>query len=129
MFHDFIFTEVIYVKLKHTYKDVLATRKPEDAVLTAFIYRKISRPTLFLVSNFTNMTPNQLTVLSFLSSIAAGVLIIFGSRASFIAAAVCIQLAFILDNVDGEVARIKNLKSKFGGWFDGFTNGRFREIL
>jgi len=35
-----------------------------------------------------------------------------------VAGALAYQVAMILDNCDGEVARIKNLRSEFGGWLD-----------
>lgn len=41
-----------------------------------------------------------------------------GTRISFIAGALLFEVFYILDNCDGEVARIRGLSSRFGSWLD-----------
>ncbi len=64
------------------------------------------------------LTPNHITAMSLLAGLGAGFLFARGTAAASIAGALCYQLACVLDNCDGEVARAKNLRSEFGGWFD-----------
>ncbi len=70
----------------------------------------------FLVK--TPITPNQVTTLSLVSGLAGAAAMAQGTRAGFLLGALLRHLAFILDNCDGEIARRKNLKSKFGMWYD-----------
>ncbi len=66
----------------------------------------------------TKLTPNHVTLLSLLSGIAAGYLFSDGHYRTGVAAALFYQLACVLDNCDGEIARAKNMKSSLGAWLD-----------
>src|SRR3989338_4064177 len=79
--------------------------------------RYLSRPltTLFLK---TPITPNQVTGLSLGFGILSGFLFSKGNYHFSVLGALAFQIAVVLDNCDGEIARSKNLKSVFGGWFD-----------
>ena len=64
------------------------------------------------------VTPNQVTLLSLACGILAGFLFARGTYFPSLWGAACYELACILDNCDGEIARAKNLGSVFGGWLD-----------
>ena len=66
----------------------------------------------------TPVTPNQVTFTSLLFGLLAGFLFSKGDYFHSLAGAGCYQLAVVLDNCDGEVARAKNRRSEFGGWLD-----------
>src|SRR3989338_3408275 len=66
----------------------------------------------------TSLTPNQVTVLSLLFGIGSGLLFATGNSSLWLLAAFSLQMAAILDDCDGDIARIKNMRSKFGGWLD-----------
>ncbi len=66
----------------------------------------------------TPMTPNRITTLSLCLGLGAGFLFSQGEYLTTLAGAVLYQIAAILDNCDGEVARAKNMKSSFGAWYD-----------
>lgn len=66
----------------------------------------------------TPLTPNQITLTSLAFGIFAGTLFSRGLYGFSVAAAVSYQLAMILDNCDGEIARAKNMRSTLGGWLD-----------
>lgn len=74
----------------------------------------------FITPFFLNFTPNQVTILSGIFGIFGSFLLISDSYLSLFFAAILIQLFSILDLVDGNIARIKNLQSKFGMWLDIF---------
>ncbi len=67
-----------------------------------------------------SVTANQITIISGLFGIAGAVLLVFKSHIMLVLAAICIQLFAILDLVDGNIARAKNMQSKFGQWLDIF---------
>ncbi len=81
--------------------------------------------TYFLV-NKTEITPNQVTTISFLLAIFSGIAFNFQY---FITGAILYQLSYILDIVDGSIARSKNLSSKIGAFYDVFTDWLKAPIL
>jgi phosphatidylserine synthase len=74
------------------------------------------------------LTPNLITAISLGVGVAAGVLIFPGRPIAWVAAAVLLQLALIIDCMDGEVARFTRRYSAFGGWLDGIGD-RIKEYL
>lgn len=91
--------------------------KPTDGPIARYINRKISVPLSAALAN-TPLTPNQISLLSFLIAAAAAFLFSLASRPATVAAAFLSQLASIIDGCDGEIARLKFLESDFGKWFD-----------
>ena len=74
--------------------------------------------TYFLV-NKTSITPNQVTTVSLLFAVFAGLAFWYDS---FIAGAILYQVSFILDIVDGSIARSKDQSSQIGAFYDVFTD-------
>ena len=66
----------------------------------------------------TPLRPNHITALSLMSGVLAGWVVSGGSRSDFLVGAFFLQLSFILDNCDGSVARLKNMRSVSGMWLD-----------
>lgn len=95
---------------------ILATQKRQD-MLAAFWPRKVS-PYITRILVRTPITPNQTTILwgviSVLNSYTV-YLALMGSWAAIPLVAAVYQLAFLLDCVDGEIARFRNLSNPIGG--------------
>jgi len=70
----------------------------------------------------TPITPNQITALSLVFGLAAGVACLYGSYASLLTGAFFLFGGYVLDNCDGEIARLKNMRSVFGMRFDTFVD-------
>jgi phosphatidylglycerophosphate synthase len=70
----------------------------------------------------TSITPNQITALSLVFGLTAGVACLFGSYASLLIGAFLLFGGYVLDNCDGEIARLKNMRSIFGMRFDTFVD-------
>lgn len=66
----------------------------------------------------TPVTPNQVTLGAMGCGFIAAAFLSRGSQSSVLMAAFFLQLSFILDNCDGEIARAKKLSSQFGMWLD-----------
>jgi len=64
------------------------------------------------------VTPNQISMISFLLSLLAAGLLAVGGYPALAAGGALAQLASVIDGCDGEVARLKFLASAYGGWFD-----------
>ncbi len=89
-----------------------------DGVVSRLLNRRISlRISKVLAKR--NVTPNQMTVFSFLLSIVGSAFFLFGGYLTNVVAGVIVQLHSILDGCDGEIARLKFRESKFGAWLDG----------
>ncbi len=91
---------------------------PETENNTAFKPNRILSGFLTPLFMRTPITPNQITSMSLGTGIIAGFFFSNGSYLSSVAGALTFQLSNILDNCDGDIARAKNMKSVFGGWYD-----------
>ncbi|MCH7694150.1 MAG: CDP-alcohol phosphatidyltransferase family protein [Proteobacteria bacterium] len=92
-------------------------RKTRDGPVSRHLNRPVSRwLSRYLVR--TSVTPNQISLASWmLSCVAAGLMAVSGYPA-LAAGGVLAQLASVVDGCDGEIARLKHSQSEFGGWFD-----------
>jgi len=63
-------------------------------------------------------SPNQVTVLALCVGVAAAAAFATGDRAGYIVGAVLVYLSFVLDCVDGQLARYTRRYSKFGAYID-----------
>ncbi len=91
--------------------------KSNDGPVSRWLNRPIStRISKFLV-NF-NITPNQISIFSFVLSMIAAGLFALGNYWFLAFGGIIAQFASIIDGSDGEVARLKYLSSDYGGWFD-----------
>jgi CDP-L-myo-inositol myo-inositolphosphotransferase len=97
---------------------------PKDGVVSRFINRKVSLRITNLLAP-TGITPNQITLLSFLAAVASAVSFF---TANPLAGGLLAQFASVLDGVDGEIARLKFQKSKFGEMFDSIFD-RYGDFL
>ncbi len=85
------------------------------------VARYLNRPVSVLISRHLvklDITPNQISLLSFLCSLLAAGLFALGGYFALLLGGVLAQFASIIDGCDGEVARLKYQSSDFGGWFD-----------
>jgi phosphatidylglycerophosphate synthase len=75
------------------------------------------------------VTPNQITALSLACGLAAGLCYASGGWRWDIIGAVFFVADYVLDNSDGEIARLKGLQSDFGMWFDSFVDWAIHAAL
>ena len=68
------------------------------------------------------ITPNQISLISLFLGLAGAGLFIFSDWLTHIIGALLIVISYILDNCDGEVARIKELSSEFGAHLDDIVD-------
>lgn len=64
------------------------------------------------------VTPNQISLFSFLCSMLGAGLFAFGGYPGLLLGGLLAQFASVIDGCDGEVARLKFQGSDYGGWFD-----------
>ena len=96
--------------------------KPQDGLVSRFLNRPISR---FVSTHFLlklPIHPNAWTISIFLLPVIASLFLVRGDYVAIVIGAALFQLYSILDGCDGEIARAKNLESKFGERLDNLCD-------
>ena len=68
------------------------------------------------------MSANQITAVSLLAGLASGWCMMQGERTWAIVGGLFLVVTYVLDNCDGEIARLKNQSSRLGMHFDNFVD-------
>lgn len=89
-----------------------------DGLVSRYLNRPLSRPVARGLRP-TPLTPNQVTAFTLLLAIATGAMVAAGWN---IAGGIAIQAVSVIDGVDGELARLKDRATRFGGVFDAVTD-------
>ncbi len=93
------------------------TKGGEDGYVSIHLNRPVStRLSARLVA--TGITPNQITVISFLMSLVGAGFLAAGQYTFGLVGGLLVQLASIIDGCDGEIARLKHMSSARGAWLD-----------
>jgi CDP-L-myo-inositol myo-inositolphosphotransferase len=99
--------------------------KPTDGPVARYINRRISRRiTYLIVRRNIGITPNQLSLISFLLALLSSYLYLTRLPA---VAGVLVQLSSIVDGVDGELARVRGLQSRCGAFLDAVLD-RYADV-
>ncbi len=97
-----------------------------DGFISQYVNRPISTRLSALLAH-TRLTPNWITALSFLISIAGAGLLALGQYAAGVIGALLVQFGSIVDGCDGEVARLKHMASARGAWLDSMLD-RYADV-
>jgi phosphatidylglycerophosphate synthase len=94
------------------------TRKTPDLFWNSFVCRPLAAVVVDLIKS-TRITPNQITLLSYVVAIAASVMLIFWLGYVGLVVAICVyQLSYVLDCADGMLARWRGIQSTPGHLLD-----------
>lgn len=105
----------------------LQANRIDDGFYSTFIVRKLSKPVTAIALRL-GISPNTITMVSFLLGIAAAAAFATGQWGWILAGAILLQVSLIVDCVDGEVARSTGTFSALGAWLDASTD-RVKELL
>jgi phosphatidylglycerophosphate synthase len=94
------------------------TYKDRDAWWTVWLVDPLASRLVWLVAPLKWVTPNLLTMGAFLLGVVTAVFFAQGDYPWLIAGAVVFHLSFVLDCMDGKIARLKGTGSVFGAWLD-----------
>lgn len=97
---------------------LLSLIKPHDGVVSKNVNRKVSLALTRRTMDLDWITPNLYTAVALVMGLASAALVATGSYLWIAVGGLLYQLSSIVDGNDGEIARLKFLGSKFGGWFD-----------
>src|SRR5881398_129668 len=95
--------------------------KPQYCFISLFLNRPISRRITRFLLKFP-LHPNAWTISIFALPLIASVFLLRGNYISIVIGAAIFQAFSILDGCDGEIARARNLESKFGERLDYFCD-------
>ena len=95
--------------------------KPQDGFVSRFLNRPISHRVTDILLKF-QIPPNACTIAIFVLPLIATAFLVRGDYLSVVIGAAIFQVFSILDGCDGEIARAKNLESKFGERLDNFCD-------
>lgn len=89
-----------------------------DGPFSTLLVRPISRRMTGVALRF-NLSPNVITLISLLIGIGTALLVWTGHPVAWVAAAITLQVALLVDCMDGEIARFTRRFSPLGAWLDG----------
>ena len=89
-----------------------------DGIVSRHLNRRLSRPAARAMAS-TPATPNAVTLFTLLLSFAVAAATAAGWN---IAGGIGIQLVSVIDGVDGELARIRNMATRFGAVLDAVSD-------
>ena len=96
---------------------------PTEGLVSRHLNRRISRPLARMLAR-TPVTPNQVSVASFAIALGSMALFLGGHN---VWAGLAAQVSSIIDGVDGDLARLKNSATRFGGFFDAVLD-RYADV-
>lgn len=105
----------VFDEIRRIYRQSL---KPADSYFNLYLARPLAAP---LVAAFarTRVTPNQITFLSIIVAFAAMVpLVLHGGALGLALGIIGVELAYILDSADGQLARVTGRTSPVGAELD-----------
>jgi len=105
--------------------DMVDLYKPTDGIVSRYINRKIStRITMLIIKYNVKVTPNQMSIITFLIGIASALIYLLNMP---LVAGIAVQISSIIDGVDGELARALGKATRFGGFLDALLD-RFVDV-
>jgi hypothetical protein len=108
------------MSLLQEYKSSLKKIEVEE-IFDLYFYRPLAFLLVKGIYN-TNITPNQLTVISMIFGILGGISYSFGSHNAFIAGAILYLIYNVVDCSDGQLARLKKNDTAVGRILDGVAD-------
>ncbi|MEV5459182.1 CDP-alcohol phosphatidyltransferase family protein [Streptomyces cellulosae] len=94
------------------------TEKERDAWWTVLLVDPLATPLVRWTAMWTRVTPNQITWAALVLGIGAAACFAQGDWQWLVAGAVVYHVSFILDCMDGKLARLTGKGSAFGAWLD-----------
>lgn len=104
------------------------TYKERDAWWTVWLVDPLAARLVWLVAPYRWITPNRLTVSAFLFGVGAAACYWQQTWGWLIAGAVLFHLSFVIDCMDGKIARLNGTGSVFGAWLD-YVFDRLRVVV
>jgi phosphatidylglycerophosphate synthase len=94
------------------------TRKPKDLLWNRYVARPLAAVLLVPLEK-TSITPNQVTLATlFVFAVAATIVALCAGRAALVVGVAVLEFAYVLDCVDGQLARLRGTSTPIGAHLD-----------
>lgn len=110
---------------RFTLDDVEKTYKRRDAWWTVLLVDPVASRLTLPLANRTGITPNQVSAASFAVGLLSAAAFAQGEHPMLVAGALLYHVSFVLDCIDGKIARLKGTGTAFGMWLD-FSFDRYK---
>ena len=98
------------------------TFQPREEWWSRVFATPIAQLILTVVADWRCISPNRLTILSFGLTLLSGVFILFDTTTDLVIAGTILQVAYIIDCMDGQLARYRGISSKLGSLLDKWSD-------
>ncbi|KPV43349.1 CDP-alcohol phosphatidyltransferase [Alicyclobacillus ferrooxydans] len=115
------------VKTQSEFQKINSCAKRPTDIWTNYLYYTFSLRLVYLIRK-TRITPNILTLTALVLVLIGSGLFAVGVRSDVIWGLVLIQISYVFDCADGQLARYKKQYSPIGGWLDQ-TADRIKEFV
>lgn len=105
--------------MKYSYTVVKNTFHAQEPWINVFIIKHITIPIVYLMVNFTKITPNIISLLSAMFGMFSAYSYVHGN---IILAGIMYFVSYIFDATDGKVARLTGSGKNYGFWLDIFID-------
>lgn len=99
-----------------------ATKTKNDEWWSSFVTAPLGIIANYSAVDVPWLTPNRITAASFLMAVVATLCILIGGFGFFVSAAILIHFSHILDCMDGQMARYRQVSSPIGSYYDRLTD-------
>lgn len=113
------------MEIKYSLEEIKKIRHPKVPLASFLFFDPVSTRLAWILGNFTGISPNQITCLSFLTGVFSAWCFFQGVPPYLILGVLLFGLAVVLDWTDGKVARIKKQESAVGMFLDGSLDQLF----
>jgi len=103
------------MKNKYTITEIKNTFHTEEPWINMFLFSHITIPLVYLMVNYTKITPNLISIVSLLFGILSALCYFNGY---LLEGSILYVISYIFDATDGKVARLKKVGKIYGAWFD-----------
>jgi hypothetical protein len=93
--------------------------KKRDTIWAVIFWNPLAARLIWLIANFTKITPNNLTTISLIIGLLSGIFFIKGD---LILGAILFQISYLFDAMDGKLARVQKKSSNIGELYDNITD-------
>lgn len=104
------------------------TYKDRDAWWTVWLVDPLASRLVWLVAPHRGITPNRLTMAAFGLGLVAAACFAQQTHGALIVGALVFHLSFVIDCMDGKIARLNGTGSVFGAWLD-YVFDRLRVLV
>ena len=105
--------------MKYKYNSIKKSLHPNESWFNVLILKYITLPLVYLIVNYTKITPNGISLISLVLGLASAYSYYKGS---VLLGGILYLLSYIFDAIDGKVARITQKGKAYGSWLDIFID-------